>query len=1593
MYQGKVKKMKKTLLVVTALLATIVAAFSLTGCGEDKQLSITIANKDALTAAWVEGEAARTLEITLAPEDYTLENTNVIVESSNSDVVDVDGFNLKAVGGGTATITVKAGEATDSVEITVTPSFKGVAITNKTALAESWIVGAADRTVELAFSPEYYNLANTGATITSDNTDVVTVSGTTLHAVAIGTATITVKAGDFSDSVVVSVRPAIETLTVTNKTDLGEEWAIGTERTIEAAFTPGEYTMANTTPTITCEPSGAIEVTDGWKIKAKAVGRATVTVSAQGKTDSFEITVAHAAPVISLSGPGLNVTEEGGEMSAMQDAALTIPTATAMTTDGVNVTGDITTTYSDENKLHVSGLLMTPDVGVYTITYTVKNPADASKVTTKTVTVTVYRKVFSWTDNTWQVLEEKVANAEQKVTTTTNGYQTAQFNLAASRYYYAEATFHITEWSNVGIANFVPDNNHTRWLSAVVQTSGDVNYKFADFDTSKFNGGAWNLNENAADGITILNQYRLTEFGNLNASTDGTHKVAILRLGDTYYSFWNDQYVDSAVFEYYADVETIPGFFTLGLDASKGYATAIDYFSGESEVRAKLNALTHNGKDFIRNYVPDGGWAGDSKNLDNRNFTKNDTTAERGINFDFTKNDAHFNGGMVSPYVWFDGDFTFSWDHKATSTTGSSRRMILEMRSRMWYNDARVGGIQFGAEYNDDASLNRYLLSGSALAEAYKWYEPGAGTDGSAGSRFTISRKLFDDYAEITLTAQSLANPDQRFTRVITVSADATKSSDGTTAFDGWNEPVILQWHNTGVAGEYSNINWTARSAERIESLEITNKEALTAAWVEGESARNVEVTLAPKGYTLSNTKYSITSSNPSVVAANGTTIGAVGGGTATVTVRVGMLSDSFEVTVTPSLKTVTIENKSALVSWREDEEATRALVLSFDPSDVYNLENSELSIVSDNPDVVSVNGTTLTRGNRGTAKITVTAKGGVTDEVTISVLPPAIQGISVSNKTELEADWEYGTWRTIAATFDPSDYNTSNTVPTVTASENDTIEVDGWMIKPVKVGTAVITVTVQDKSDTFTITVVNGAPTISLTGNGLSETEEGGAMSALQGTALDVPTMTAYADGADVTENVVIEYSDQAKLHIEGGKMTPEIGTHTITYTVKNPADATKTATKVVTINVYRKVFSWTNTQFTVDNEMTSNAEQTVKVNKDSYEMAQFNLEASDAYYVEVTFKNAGWALAGIANFVPDDNHNRALVSLMPTSGNADYKIIDFNPSVGGWNVQENDTSKNLVIYQYQACKQGGLTKLAKDGDFNVTRLGIVRVGRMFYMFYNDQYIGATDMAHYASVNTIPGLFVWNMPSTDIITGIDYFSGKEAAVAKLNALTGNGRDYIRQYVPYDWASGSKNTDNDHFTRNEATTERGVNFDFTKNNADFNDGMVSPYVWFSGDFTFSWDYKATSTTDGESRMIVEMRTLIGYDHNSCGGIQFGAQYNDDASLNRYLLSGAGLAEGHKWNEPGAGTDATAGSRFTISRKIYDDHAEITLTATSLTDPTKTFTRTINIGATADKSTDGTTAFEGWNRVVILQWHNTRVAGEYSNISWTSDSAN
>ena len=131
---------KKRLIVILSLVATIVASLCFVACkgngSDDKKETLVINNKTELTAEWVEGGDARTLDVTHRVNGVIQKNVTYTVSSSDSDVIEVgdDNVTLNAVGGGTATITVKTQKASDSVEITVTPSLKGVSISTKTTL-------------------------------------------------------------------------------------------------------------------------------------------------------------------------------------------------------------------------------------------------------------------------------------------------------------------------------------------------------------------------------------------------------------------------------------------------------------------------------------------------------------------------------------------------------------------------------------------------------------------------------------------------------------------------------------------------------------------------------------------------------------------------------------------------------------------------------------------------------------------------------------------------------------------------------------------------------------------------------------------------------------------------------------------------------------------------------------------------------------------------------------------------------------------------------------------------------------------------------------------------------------------------------------------------------------------------------------------------------------------------------------------------------------------------------------------------------------------------------------------------------------------
>ena len=577
-------------------------------------------------------------------------------------------------------------------------------------------------------------------------------------------------------------------------------------------------------------------------------------------------------------------------------------------------------------------------------------------------------------------------------------------------------------------------------------------------------------------------------------------------------------------------------------------------------------------------------------------------------------------------------------------------------------------------------------------------------------------------------------------------------------------------------------------------------------------------------------------------------------------------------------------------------------------------------------------------------------------------------------------------------------------------AYKNNALTLDTETVKPLNgkhdLGATVETETAVGtiiSAVSFEIDVLHAAPALELHTDGNYEECNGiyylnrfAKNLSVSGGTYALPQVLASADGDDIKDSVSVEYSNESMLNINGANITPDIGYCAVTYTAVNPYDSSKVTTKTLHVNIYREVIDWQDGTWSYIEGFKHNAkEQTVKTNTNGFQLMRFNMSASEYYYAEATFKTAGRVGAGIANYAQNET-GRALVSVVPTSGNADYKFVDFRADEGKWTLQENDKNGNQIAYRYQITNEDTLTALPKDGDLYVTKMAVLRIGDMFSAFYNDQYVAATDMSHYASQETIPGMFVSGFEgATDYVTGIDYYFGTEAEMkSKFNTLTHNGKDIIRQY----FYSDSKNTDNCNFTVNDTTDERGINFDFTANNKLFNGGCVSPYLFFDGDFTFSWEYKATSVTTGSEnpRMILELRSIYAYRNEYNGAIQFGAHYNADASLNRILLNAAGLYEGngecYKWNEPALSASAPDGCRFTISRKICDGYAEITMTATSLNDPSVSVTRTVQIGETADKTTGGHLAYEDWNDPVVVMWHNTNVAGEYSNITW-SGSAN
>lgn len=703
---------------------------------------------------------------------------------------------------------------------------KSVTITNKTELTAEWKVGDADRTVNVSLSPDTFTTENTTVTITSNKTAVVQVDGMKLKAVGEGEATITAKAEGKTDTVKITVKakgntPALESVTITNKTALTEAWKVGdADRTVTVALAPDTFTTDNTTVTITSSQPTVVKA-EGMTLKAVGAGEAIITATAGEKTDTVTITVTAApltAPTITLEDETLTMPTD---LLIGTNPGTAIPNYTAAASDGTNLTAKVVV--SCENEALVvnteDGILECTTPGTYTLKFTVEDDRGEGLTAEETMEVTVYRRVLAWQDNTWTVANETGDAAEQTISTNNGGFQTNAFNLTPGKYYYAEATMKANAGAIIGgttepgFAHLIFDEegsrNDSRWIVMMVDR-GDRNFYMQDFTAA----GSWQVGSGTGPYI-----FRLKDYIGLNDPDPTTVKIATARVGDFFYFFLNGQYVGGSDFEFYRDKDTVPGIFNVNLN--NGIYKDIDFVSGEEAVKAKLDAIFETDGAQLNPYVPNTEyWQNPAQ------YMTDGETTENGVNLKFTGDACGENGGIISPYIWFTGSFTFEWDYKNTSTSGNDqRRMVLEMRD--WKYGPEV--VQFGM----DMGTNKILLKAPLFNEAdgpRNEHE----FDNTEGAHFKFTRIMNEDHALIIMEANSIANPEQYFIRTFkyaptylpqTLRSGYTQLAEA----DRWKMPVLISLKNKFAAGDYSNIKW---------STEVTDPSTLTNPTIEiaGES-------------------------------------------------------------------------------------------------------------------------------------------------------------------------------------------------------------------------------------------------------------------------------------------------------------------------------------------------------------------------------------------------------------------------------------------------------------------------------------------------------------------------------------------------------------------------------------------------------------------------------------------------------------------------------------------------------------------------------------------------------------------------------------
>mgnify|MGYP002801007605 CR=1 FL=1 len=851
----KTKIKRGVMLIALAIMSCLV--FGLVACtkpepSEPVLSGISITNKTELTAEWHAGDADRTIVVALSPESFTSDNTEITVTSSGEAVtVDTDDkFKLHAVADGKATVTVAAGDFTDSVEITVTAVGVSFADSSKVTLA----VGEKS-TREASVTPDTYKAVYS---VKDGSTDVITVDAATgeVTTIAVGTKTIvaTVQGGATAEYEV-EVIAALSSITVTNAAMFEDDINYGTDDIELDIMLDNGYTFNSAEISVIASDTDYVSVinTDGKyyavinKITYGTEKSDGVTIEIKSdrfknvETVTLNVKVAATAPVIELASE-TDIQAFAGDIVELPDINKSekcdgdvAPTVTIKKGDNVVPNAGV---YDAQNNT-----LKIADQGEdYTVTYSLTDDRAASTLTTsKTINVKLYRKVFKAVtgkkvyDDPKAVLDfdygtdaKFVKDASQTVSIQESDTVLGQFNMTASEYYYAEATFTLKNPSKdsfVGLSHSLPvdSGTPTRWLAAMVDRGDHEkarNFKIKDIDMTDQTGkdsGNPDCFDHTKD---VLYRNRLVAYGGLTDSNPGTVKFAVARVGEYFYTFLNDQLVMVNTDKDYSE-PTVPGIFGIKLSDTEAGVTigGILWIEGQEATNTKLDAL------YTDKYFGYHKWEkGPSFDETNNGFT---TSNDVGTSEDGGANGCYMSSG-ITPYVVFDGDFKVEYDYTNTKaeyaavrwtrgallnivsalshTDGGQQQVMASVGVRITGDNATSGnnvvyhgspamqesGVPFNAEDVDLSGdgENQASFTDNSNYTSEKPYTTLA-VHNNESIRFSVERRLKSNHAEYTM---KITIGDNTVTRVMKVNCA------------GWSDPVMFIWGNQSNHGTVSNI-------------------------------------------------------------------------------------------------------------------------------------------------------------------------------------------------------------------------------------------------------------------------------------------------------------------------------------------------------------------------------------------------------------------------------------------------------------------------------------------------------------------------------------------------------------------------------------------------------------------------------------------------------------------------------------------------------------------------------------------------------------------------------------------------------------------